>query len=627
MTKHKTVFDRILHGYLYDCNEIIYANNALSDEIIMTIKNMYLPYKLLQKSLNKHCLWSFTQNQDKEFTNMFIQKTIERMYAIFISQNQYLIKKDQEMNAMYFIETGQFINDKNIIIKQTGDFIGEFDLLFNDESLQSIKAFSSENIVWKLTSDSFDTIREILRLWNIKRFNQTKQILYKISMFENLTDNQIFMLLTQSKFEIYNQNETIISKLNNKSNDNVYIILNGIISVHINNHINDILQFHTNQYFVWKLLNGSYAESLSTQCKLLCINYKQFRFIMTSKSLFDLKTIKTNDIINTNQQLKLSDFNINQIIGIGSFGKVYLVRKKIHSFDKVYALKEIKKSVVIEMCDEHHILNEKYALSCIHSVFCLQLISTFQNDKYVYFLTEAVLGGDLFHFLEQNANKIKIKYVQFYAACIVEAFEHLHSMNIIYRDLKLENILIDDNNGYLKLIDFGLIKKMDYNFSNTLCGTSEYLAPEVITGYIQSFTVDWWSLGILIYEMIFGNTPFESDENNIYESILCSKIIFPKNVNIDENIKDFINKLLEKNPNKRLGNGINGSKDVKKHEFFQDIDFNKLQQRMIASPFIPKLKSLMDTSNFDQFYDDNSDDQSSDDNSFDEQQLSWAQLF
>ena len=279
---------------------------------------------------------------------------------------------------------------------------------------------------------------------------------------------------------------------------------------------------------------------------------------------------------------------------------------------------------VMEMDDENHILNEKYVLNTIKSPFCLELITTFKDTTYVYFLTEVILGGDLFTLLAKKKRlRLDNGDIQFYAGCIILAFEALHEMNIIYRDLKPENILINHKNGYLKLIDFGLTKKVDeidQRLSNTLCGTIEYLCPEVIQGWSQSFAVDYWTFGILIYEMIYGKTPFEGDD--VYHNILTQDPVFD---DIPENARDLIKGLLNKNVHERLGAGIHAIDDIKKHSFFEDLNFEQLLYQQLKAPFVPKLKSPVDTSNFDDFDDDMS---SSEDDELDDNELySWAEDF
>ena len=224
-------------------------------------------------------------------------------------------------------------------------------------------------------------------------------------------------------------------------------------------------------------------------------------------------------------------------------------------------------------------------------------------------MMEAILGGELFYLIKYNG-KFPEKTARFYASCVVLAFEHIHSKNVIFRDLKPENLLISSN-GYVKLVDFGFAKKR--NNSCTLCGTPEYLAPEIITCLHQSFTSDWWALGIFLYEMIYGKPPFQDDSNSkMYEKILTSPVIFPKptnNINkndkkyvpnITNHCQSFIKSLLQKHAHKRLG-AFYGTKNIKSHPFFDNLDWDKLKNMDVEPPYIPKIKNQEDMSNFEYF--------------------------
>lgn len=222
-----------------------------------------------------------------------------------------------------------------------------------------------------------------------------------------------------------------------------------------------------------------------------------------------------------------SDYTMLRTIGTGSFGKVKLIK---HKKNKTYsALKILKKELIIQLKQIDHIYSEYILLSQINHPFIVNLISMSQDDKMIYFQLEYVPGGELFTLLRTNVT-FPVDQARFYAAQIICIFDYLHNRNIIYRDLKPENILISTN-GYLKLTDFGFAKRVDGK-TYTLCGTPEYLAPEIIMNKGHSKPVDWWTLGILTYEMLVGIDPFnDEDPMVIYQKILAGKIKFPKDFN------------------------------------------------------------------------------------------------
>jgi len=217
-----------------------------------------------------------------------------------------------------------------------------------------------------------------------------------------------------------------------------------------------------------------------------------------------------------------------------------------------------------------------------------------QDDKLIYLSLELINGGELFTYL-RGVGKFQINQALFYCAQVVSWFEYLHSKNIIYRDLKPENILIDKT-GYLKLTDFGFAKIVEGR-TYTLCGTPEYLAPEIILNKGHGKPVDWWTTGVLLYEMLVGIDPFsDEDPMMVYQKILKGKLKFPSS--FDSNAKSLVKHLLENDLTKRFGNLKGGVGDIKGHRLFKGFEFDKLLQRQITPQYVPKVKSNNDISNF-----------------------------
>ena len=221
--------------------------------------------------------------------------------------------------------------------------------------------------------------------------------------------------------------------------------------------------------------------------------------------------------------------------------------------------------------------------------FIVQLLGyNFEDPKHIYFILEYIQGGELFSLL-RNKVTFPVSQTKFYIAHIITIFEYLHSKNIVYRDLKPENILINKN-GYLKLTDFGFAKQLENEKTYTLCGTPEYLAPEIILNKGHGKAVDWWTLGILLYEMLVGIDPFSDDDPMmVYQKILKGKIKFP--TGFDSNAKSLIKHLLDSDLTKRYGNLRNGVKDITGHRFFKNLEWDKLLKKEIPPPYVPKVKS------------------------------------
>ncbi|KAF9995229.1 hypothetical protein BGZ79_011105 [Entomortierella chlamydospora] len=279
----------------------------------------------------------------------------------------------------------------------------------------------------------------------------------------------------------------------------------------------------------------------------------------------------------------------------GTFGRVYLTR--LQQDQKFYAMKVLKKSEVVRLKQVEHINSEKLILSQVNHPFIVNLFTTFQDDRNLYMLLEYVIGGELFSHL-RRAGRFPNDMTKFYAAEIVLAIEYLHERDIIYRDLKPENLLLDSQ-GHIKITDFGFAKRVS-DRTWTLCGTPEYLAPEIIQSKGHGKPVDWWALGILIFEMLAGHPPFFDDNPfGIYEKILAGRIYFP--AFIDSSAKDLIKKLLTADRTKRLGNLKGGSQDIRDHKWFRGVDWEGLEKRTVAAPIVPPHLHEGDTSNFENY--------------------------
>ncbi|KAL1744423.1 putative serine/threonine protein kinase [Schizophyllum fasciatum] len=297
---------------------------------------------------------------------------------------------------------------------------------------------------------------------------------------------------------------------------------------------------------------------------------------------------------NFGHHLSIDDFELITVIGKGSFGKVMQVRKRDTS--RIYALKTIRKQHIVTRNEITHTLAERMVLTQVNSPFIVPLKFSFQSEQKLYLVLAFVNGGELFHHL-QREQRFNEERARFYSAELLLALEHLHELDVVYRDLKPENILLDYT-GHIALCDFGLCKlnmKGDEK-TNTFCGTPEYLAPEILNGHGYSKTIDWWTLGVLLYEMMSGLPPFY-DENTdaMYQKILNDPLVFGPEISAPA--QSILSGLLNRDPSKRLG--VNGAEEIKKHPFFESIDWAQLKEKKIHPPFKPSVASPVDVSCFD----------------------------
>ncbi|RNF12738.1 rac serine-threonine kinase-like protein [Trypanosoma rangeli] len=289
-----------------------------------------------------------------------------------------------------------------------------------------------------------------------------------------------------------------------------------------------------------------------------------------------------------NREVSLDDFELDATIGAGSFSNVFVASEK--STGKVYAIKEMRKELIQQQKMVGNIAAERHILQTISHPFIVSLHYAFQTKKCLYLVLDFLPGGELFFHLAKE--KVFDEYrAKFYCGEIALAIGYLHSLDIVFRDLKPENIVLDKD-GHACLTDFGLAKMNVSSTNNlTFCGTSEYIAPEFLLGQPHGRAVDWWALGILLYEMIEGIPPFfNENSNDMYEEILKGDLKFGTDDDkesglpvISEQAKDLLHRLLDRNPQTRLQD----LEEFKKHPFFDDIDWEKLSQREIEPPFRP----------------------------------------
>jgi len=311
-----------------------------------------------------------------------------------------------------------------------------------------------------------------------------------------------------------------------------------------------------------------------------------------SKSIKGDIQIQFKYLSKENKPLGIEDFQLLKVIGRGNFGKVLQVRKK--DTGRIYAMKIIRKEDILKRDEIEHTLSERKVLAQNDNPFLVQLKFSFQTPEKLYLVLDYVNGGELFRHL-QREGIFSQERARFYAAELVIAIEHLHKYKIIYRDIKPENVLLDSN-GHVALTDFGLAKTGEGDAATTFCGTAEYLAPEILKSQPYGKAVDWWSLGILIYEMLTGLPPFYSENTNLmYKKILFSELVFPPEVS--ETAQTFLREILNRDPDSRLGAG--GAEEIKRHPFFADISWDKLAKKMIPSPYKPTVESETDVQNFD----------------------------
>ncbi|KAK2087522.1 Serine/threonine-protein kinase N1 [Saguinus oedipus] len=297
--------------------------------------------------------------------------------------------------------------------------------------------------------------------------------------------------------------------------------------------------------------------------------------------------------------LTLEDFKFLAVLGRGHFGKVLL--SEFRSSGELFAIKALKKGDIVARDEVESLMCEKRILAAVTSAghpFLVNLFGCFQTPEHVCFVMEYSAGGDLM--LHIHSDVFSEPRAVFYSACVVLGLQFLHEHKIVYRDLKLDNLLLDTE-GYVKIADFGLCKEgMGYgDRTSTFCGTPEFLAPEVLTDTSYTRAVDWWGLGVLLYEMLVGESPFPGDdEEEVFDSIVNDEVRYPRFLSAEA--IGIMRRLLRRNPERRLGSSERDAEDVKKQPFFRTLGWEALLARRLPPPFVPTLSGRTDVSNFDE---------------------------
>ncbi|XP_050347887.1 cGMP-dependent protein kinase, isozyme 2 forms cD5/T2 isoform X1 [Nymphalis io] len=489
-----------------------------------------------------------------------------------------------------------------------GKVFGELAILYNCKRTATIKA-ATDCRLWAIERQCFQTI--MMRTGLIRQAEYT-DFLKSVPIFKNLSEDTLIKISDVLEETHYQNGDYIIRQ--GARGDTFFIISKGQVKVtqkQPNSNDEKFIRTLTKgDFFGEKALQGDDLRTANIVCDspegTTCLVIDRETFNQLISSLDEIRT-KYKDEGDDRQRLneefdnlRLSDLRIIATLGIGGFGRVELVQIQGDS-SRSFALKQMKKAQIVETRQQQHIMSEKEIMSEMNCEFIVKLYKTFKDRKYLYMLMETCLGGELWTIL-RDRGQFDDSTTRFYTACVVEAFHYLHSRNIIYRDLKPENLLLDSK-GYVKLVDFGFSKKLQASRKTwTFCGTPEYVAPEVIMNRGHDISADYWSLGVLMFELLTGSPPFTgADPMKTYNKILkgIDAVEFPRC--ITRNAANLIKKLCRDNPAERLGYQRGGITEIQKHKWFDGFNWEGLAQRTLDPPITPVVKSAIDTHNFDQY--------------------------
>ncbi|XP_028040529.1 cGMP-dependent protein kinase, isozyme 2 forms cD5/T2-like isoform X1 [Bombyx mandarina] len=521
-----------------------------------------------------------------------------------LEDSSHKFKKNEESEGR--VEVSR--ENKYLSTMAPGKVFGELAILYNCKRTATIKA-ATDCRLWAIERQCFQTI--MMRTGLIRQAEYT-DFLKSVPIFKNFPEDTLIKISDVLEETHYQNGDYIIRQ--GARGDTFFIISKGQVKVTQklpnSNDEKFIRTLTKGDFFGEKALQGDDLRTANIVCDspdgTTCLVIDRETFNQLISTLDEIRT-KYKDLGDDRQRLneefanlRLSDLRIIATLGIGGFGRVELVQIQGDS-SRSFALKQMKKAQIVETRQQQHIMSEKEIMSEMNCEFIVKLYKTFKDRKYLYMLMETCLGGELWTIL-RDRGQFDDATTRFYTACVVEAFHYLHSRNIIYRDLKPENLLLDSK-GYVKLVDFGFSKKLQASRKTwTFCGTPEYVAPEVIMNRGHDISADYWSLGVLMFELLTGSPPFTgSDPMKTYNKILkgIDAVEFPRC--ITRNAANLIKKLCRDNPAERLGYQRGGITEIQKHKWFDGFNWEGLAQRSLEPPIVPTVNSAIDTHNFDQY--------------------------
>ncbi|XP_029962271.1 cGMP-dependent protein kinase 2 [Salarias fasciatus] len=573
----------------------------------------------------------------KKLEPQHMRDMVDCMFEKVYLEDELVIEEGGAGNFLYVLAEGLLEvvqNGKLLGEMRPGTAFGELAILYNCRRTATVRAVLQSHI-WALDRQTFQTI---MMQTTQARHDQHFSFLRSVSLLRELPEEKLSKIVDCLEVDCFQKGEYIIRE--GEEGSTFFIIAKGQVVVTQSSEglaePQEIKTLGVGDYFGEKALISDDVRSANIVCSeddTHCLVVDRDNFNQTVGTFAELQvylkeyvaelsrsderrnalprppqteSAEVQELSRLRSRIALlpdhrpfQELELVATLGVGGFGRVELV--KLKDEDVAFALKCIKKKHVVDTRQQEHVYSEKNILQQTNCPFIIRLFRTFRDDRFVYMLLEACLGGELWTVL-RDMSFFDEPSARFCIGCVLEAFDYLHTMGVVYRDLKPENLLLDAE-GYVKMADFGFAKKIGLGKKTwTFCGTPEYVAPEVIMNKGHDFGADCWSLGILIFELLTGNPPFSgADPIKIYTMVLhgMDKVDFPKK--IGKRPEDLIRRLCRLNPVDRLGNKKNGIIDIKKHKWFQGFNWEGLRRHKLQSPLRRQLQGATDHSHFDVF--------------------------
>jgi serine/threonine protein kinase len=573
-------------------------------------------------------------------SNEQITKLADALEEKSYSEGEYIIKQGEQGETFYIIESGEVRctqwksptdqTEVPLLMLKEGDYFGEMALMLDEP--RAAHCIASSGPIKCLTLERTQFFSLLGSIQTILQNNMRLRILKSVPILANLTDGELCAVADALFVQSFEAGDYIIRQ--GEHGSRFYMINEGEAKVvsHSEGHVDgmDIMKLGKGDYFGERALlkNEGRGADVIAEGFVDCLVLERDDF---NRLLGPLENILARDMKSREQQGKdilraeaprtvaRSEISLDSLerlktLGTGTFGRVRLVRHK--ETGECFALKCMMKAQIAKSHQQRNILNEKNLLLQCEHPFIMDLIFTYNTQDELLMLTELLQGGELWTYIYEKTSLIPRTSIKgfvpsaalFYAGCVVLALQYLHQSGIAYRDLKPENLLVSLD-GYLKVIDFGFAKRIPFKKgrsvqtkSFTLCGTPDYLAPELVLSRGHDKSVDYWALGCFTYELLVGKTPFaDPRQAEIFKKAIRSDTSLQFPSGFDPGAVDLVRKLLKSNPSYRLGNLSGGARDIMEHAWFRDakFDWQKLYRKELKPPYIPSVKDVTDTSHFD----------------------------
>ncbi|XP_022221505.2 cGMP-dependent protein kinase, isozyme 1 isoform X2 [Drosophila obscura] len=556
-----------------------------------------------------------------------VRELVDSMYSKSIAAGEFVIREGEVGAHLYVSAGGEFAvmqNGKVLDKMGPGKAFGELAILYNCTRTASIRVLS-ESRVWVLDRRVF---QQIMMRTGLQRIENSVNFLRSVPLLRNLSEELLAKIADVLELEFYAAGTYIIRQ--GTAGDSFFLISQGNVRVTQKLTPNaleetELRTLARGDYFGEQALineDKRTANIIALSPGVECLSLDRDSFKRLIGDLCELKekdygdesrmlamkaAAHSDEVLGAHAQqqefpdLRLTDLEVVSTLGIGGFGRVELVKAHHQGRVDTFALKCLKKRHIVDTKQEEHIFSERTIMLSSHCPFICRLHRTFRDEKYVYMLLEACMGGEIWTMLRDRGS-FEDNAAQFIIGCVLQAFEYLHARGIIYRDLKPENLMLDER-GYVKLVDFGFAKHIGTSAKTwTFCGTPEYVAPEIILNKGHDRAVDYWALGILIHELLNGTPPFSApDPMQTYNLILkgIDMIDFPKHTS--RWAVQLIKRLCRDVPSERLGYQTGGIQDIKKHKWFLGFDWDGLASQLLIPPFVRPIAHATDVRYFDRF--------------------------